>query len=181
MVDSARSLCSLCALTLVLSIPGAYLQAAPTNPPEDPKQEALAAHNKFRKETGVPELDWDPALASFSQEWATHLCRDKKGALIHRERKPGSPGENLWVGGSTDPEAFPVSEAVKTWFQEKKFYSKKSGRCSGGVCGHFTQLVWRKTTHVGCGVAQCKVGEFYTTIWACNYSPAGNIIGERAF
>jgi hypothetical protein len=41
--------------------------------------------------------------------------------------------------------------------------------------GHFTQLVWRETARLGCGVSQCGGGE----LWVCNYDPPGNV--ERAY
>ena len=38
--------------------------------------------------------------------------------------------------------------------------------------GHFTQVVWKDTRQLGCGVAMCDGGE----IWVCNYSPPGNFV-----
>jgi uncharacterized protein YkwD len=144
-------------------------------------EEALAAHNQVRKLVGAPELKWDDGLAKTAHEWARHLCRDRKGALEHRPRTPNSPGENLWQGATTESKVFPISEAVTTWADERKFYSEKSGACSGGVCGHYTQVVWKNTTQVGCGVAVCASGAMTATVWVCNYRPAGNVIGARPY
>ena len=36
--------------------------------------------------------------------------------------------------------------------------------------GHFTQLVWKGSTQIGCGVASCGGQNF----WVCRYSPPGN-------
>jgi pathogenesis-related protein 1 len=45
-------------------------------------------------------------------------------------------------------------------------------------CGHYTQVVWRKSTDLGCGFATCSGGGgFVNDIWICNYAPAGNSIG----
>jgi hypothetical protein len=41
--------------------------------------------------------------------------------------------------------------------------------------GHFTQVVWRATTHVGCGTASCTG----LVLWVCNYDPPGNV--ERGY
>lgn len=145
--------------------------------------EALAAHNEVRKKVGVPGLAWDEKLAKFAQEWGRHLCRGGKQlpTLVHRQIRAGSPGENLWEGASTLPDPYTVSDAVKSWASENKYFDVRGNRCRGGVCGHYTQLVWRDTTHVGCAVAACAVSDMTATIWVCNYSPGGNVIGERPY
>lgn len=49
--------------------------------------------------------------------------------------------------------------------------------------GHFTQLVWKNTTQVGCSRKECNAGQqgghgdapgWYVV---CEYAPAGNVIG----
>jgi pathogenesis-related protein 1 len=54
---------------------------------------------------------------------------------------------------------------------------------SSNGCGHYTQLVWRNTTQVGCGVADCAPDGLLTnrSIWVCNYSAAGNYIGQNPY
>ncbi|MFO0575139.1 MAG: CAP domain-containing protein [Polyangia bacterium] len=161
--------------------PGGASGKSPSGP--GLSREAVEAHNRERRRIGVGDLAWDAKLAARAQDWARHLCRGGKSppSLQHRPSEPGGPGENLWEAVSTEPAAFPIGDAVKSWAGEQKFYDARSGRCRGGVCGHFTQLVWRGTTHVGCGVASCQAGGFTATIWACNYAPAGNLIGQRAY
>ncbi len=44
-------------------------------------------------------------------------------------------------------------------------------------CGHYTQIVWRGTTTLGCAVARSSFRE----VWVCEYSPAGNIVGQRPY
>jgi hypothetical protein len=43
--------------------------------------------------------------------------------------------------------------------------------------GHFTQIVWRGTRVVGCGVASCS-GK---ALWVCRYAPAGNVVAPGYF
>ncbi len=37
-------------------------------------------------------------------------------------------------------------------------------------------MVWDKTTKIGCGMARSSSGKIYVV---CNYSPAGNRIGQK--
>lgn len=71
------------------------------------------------------------------------------------------------------------TESINSWYSEVKdfdnrfvskfeFYYKP-------MTGHYTQLVWADTTHVGCGMVQYKNSNFYITLFACNYSPGGNV------
>lgn len=40
--------------------------------------------------------------------------------------------------------------------------------------GHYTQLVWAKTTLLGCGFIKYTDGDWKKNYLACNYGPAGN-------
>lgn len=135
--------------------------------------EAITAHhNKVRADVGVAPLKWSTDLAGYAQQWAEQLaisgCRMK-------HRSPNDYGENLFQGTVG---AFTAVDAAKAWETEKKDYP-------GGVlteanwapAGHYTQMVWRQTTHLGCGQAICR----NTLIVACNYAPAGNVIGRRPY
>lgn len=50
--------------------------------------------------------------------------------------------------------------AVDKWYAEVSFYNFKAARLFAdnwnqpNAIGHFTQLVWKSTTSMGCGVAQ---------------------------
>lgn len=146
-------------------------------------REAVEAHNRERHRVGAGDLEWDSKLAGLAQSWARHLCRGGKSppSLQHRPSTSGGPGENLWAGFTTEASRFPIGDAVKSWAGERRYYDERSGRCKGGVCGHYTQLVWRGTRQVGCGVASCPAGAFTATVWVCNYAPAGNVVGEKPY
>jgi len=145
--------------------------------------EALAAHNRERRQVKVSDLAWDDSLARLAADWARHLCRSGKGlvALEHRPRGPGSAGENLWAGFSSEARSFSITEAVQAWAAERKYFDLRTGRCRGGECGHYTQVVWHSTTQVGCALATCPGSGLSATVWVCNYAPAGNFIGERPY
>lgn len=129
-------------------------------------QRFVDAHNAVRAKHCAAPLTWSPKLAAVAQKWADTL-RDKGCAFGH---SGGQYGENLAAGteGVLDPEA-----TVKMWYDEIEKYKFPNGGFSMET-GHFTQVVWRGTTQVGCGHSQCKGND----IWVCNYDPAGNWDGQ---
>jgi uncharacterized protein YkwD len=129
----------------------------------------LAGHNAVRKAVGVPALTWSAQLAAFAQQWANELIAH--GQFVHRRNSPY--GENLYeiTGARTTP-----AEVVNQWASESKNYRYESNSCRG-VCGHYTQIVWRDTRRVGCAVAR----DAKTEVWVCNYDPPGNWIGKRPY
>lgn len=133
-------------------------------------------HNYWREKVGVKPLVWSNALAEYAAKWAQELatrnCKmehrpiDGKWARIY--------GENLyWSMGLVNV----APSVVDSWGEEIEFYNEKTGKCEGGVCGHYTQIVWKNTTALGCAVAKCGNQE----IWVCNYNPPGNYVGERPY
>lgn len=65
---------------------------------------------------------------------------------------------------------------VRDWIAEMPAYDHNTNRCNG-VCGHYTQVVWRTTRAVGCGVGF----DGDRQIWVCEYAPPGNIAGARPY
>lgn len=67
-------------------------------------------------------------------------------------------------------------QVVGAWAAEARDYDRRRDTCAG-VCGHYTQIVWRATRNVGCGVASDPERE----IWVCEYDPPGNYVGYRPY
>jgi pathogenesis-related protein 1 len=132
-------------------------------------QAMLDAHNAVRARVGVPPLVWADQLAAVAQGWANHLIATN--AFSHRPNNRF--GENLYMiaGGTASP-----ANVVGMWADEARGYDIRSNTCSG-VCGHYTQIVWRETRAVGCAV----VANPYREVWVCNYDPPGNVIGYRPY
>ena len=145
----------------------------------DPEEGGLAgvtaAHNRVREPLGLPPLVWSEELARFAQTWADKLKR--KGCRL--QHRPGSGpdaqryGENIFSMTGQTPSP---GDVVGSWAAEVENYDAKKDRCRG-VCGHYTQIVWRKSERVGCARATC--GD--TEIWVCNYDPPGNFVGQRPY
>lgn len=146
-----------------------------------------AEHNKLRAEAGVTEqLSYSPALAKSAQDWANHLKRSHHCQMQHSKPK-GQYGENIfwaspliWSDGRTELRKVSPAEVTDSWGSEKADYNYASNACAAGaICGHYTQIVWRDTSKVGCGVAVCS--DSREQVWVCHYAPAGNISGERPY
>lgn len=136
------------------------------------EQEILDAHNRYRAEVGVSPLQWSDSLAASAQQWADRLAAT--GTFQHSR-----PGENL-AQGSTG--AFSVARLVDMWGGEKQHFTNGSFpnvSTTGNWqdVGHYTQVVWRDTTEVGCGLASGNGND----VLVCHYNPAGNVIGQNAF
>jgi len=137
----------------------------------------LAAHNMARASAGVPPLTWSSLLADDAGRWAAHLA--STGGFDHddagTERK--HQGENLWKGTRG---AYTLEQMIGAWASEVSDYRvgifpnvSKSGNWES--VGHYTQLIWRNTTHVGCAIATTADDQ----VLVCRYSPPGNYDGER--
>jgi pathogenesis-related protein 1 len=148
----------------------------------DIKKAWLDAHNKARAEVGVRPLELDEGLLLKSaKRWALHL---KKECAMYHEKNSGY-GENLAYSIGND---WPKPEAtVKMWTDEKEFYDPKNPRwCTGGVCGHYTQIVWSSSKYLACYRVACRVpsGKWKDAqkfITVCRYDPFGNIIGRKPY
>jgi pathogenesis-related protein 1 len=136
-------------------------------------------HNQVRAmvqtPTPLPALQWDSTLAATAATWVA-MCTDTMppmGLVDHNAgRSAGHPyyiGENIYASGGTAT----AMGAVTSWAGEKVNYNATTGACNGGVCGHYTQIVWRTTLKVGCAIHRCA-GLTYPSTVVCNYGPGGN-------
>jgi len=138
-------------------------------------QEMLDAHNEWRSKVGVSNLTWSSELATYASEWANDLAaRD----FTMEHRSEGRYGENLYWGAG---QSATPTDVVNDWGEEVNNYNYSNNSCSG-VCGHYTQVVWNRTTEVGCAVARGTHPDYGTQeIWVCNYNPPGNYVGRKPY
>jgi uncharacterized protein YkwD len=139
----------------------------------------LAVHNSERAAVGVPPLLWSDKLAADAKPWAEHLATTTEFA---HDPTASSKGEGENLAGFI----MSVSETgggQTLWVNEKKL----GGAADGAVLtqenwfptGHYTQMVWKTTTTIGCATASGGGHPF--SILVCRYSPQGNIIGQKPF
>lgn len=135
--------------------------------------EFMKLHNDARAAVGVPPLEWDAKLAAVAQQWADTLAA-RGNALVHNDQIPY--GENL-AGYLPEYGERPVHGA-KMWYDEIKLYRDAGPMTPTNYaqCGHYTQMVARRSHRVGFGVALAPNG---MAILCANYDPPGNMQGEH--
>jgi uncharacterized protein YkwD len=139
------------------------------------KTDMLAAHNAARRHVGLAPMAWSRALAADARKYARQMSRARQFA--HSNPVPGArpQGENLWMGTH---DAYSFAEMAGAWVDEGQLYdggsiSQAMSNGSFDAIGHYTQIIWRGTTMVGCAVVS-NADEDYLV---CRYSPAGNVMG----
>src|SRR5262245_13379080 len=152
--------------------------------PEPPALRGVtAAHNAVRAEAQpvpsppLPPLCYSSTVQQTAQAWAN-------GCTWKHNPGRGFLGENIAAFSSSLSNA--ALDAVDLWAGEAADYDYASNRCSG-VCGHYTQIVWRSSQRLGCGVAVCTTGSPWGsaspnwTFVVCDYDPPGNFVGQRPY
>lgn len=142
----------------------------------------LDQHNVYRCLHNVPNLVWDSEVAANAQAWAD------KGLFDH------SPENQRVINGSQCGESLywgePVavgSDAVGVWYSEiestspyglaKSILDTKDSVKHRQV-GHYTQVVWKSTTKVGCGKGRAAIQSKSGDLWVCQYCSSGNVVGQ---
>jgi pathogenesis-related protein 1 len=156
------------ALALAMAV---VAMAATTTMAQNSPEDYVALHNAARAEVGVGQVWWDATLQGYAEWYADQ----RRGDCAGQHSQGSGYGENLYWG----PGGWPWSgvDAVNLWVAEREFYDYNSNTCSGPYgCGHYTQVVWRDTTYIGCARVECdnNLGVFIT----CNYWPPGNWEGQ---
>lgn len=115
---------------------------------------------------GVPQMTWNLQIAANAQAWAETTYGVMQHSSQDQRNLPGigMVGENL-IRGAVD------AQAVDAWYNE---ITQTNGGLvpsfGTGKTGHYTQVVWKSSIMLGCGV--------YDTLLVCQYGPAGNFFGE---
>nr|AHE81264.1 pathogenesis-related protein 1-21 [Triticum aestivum] len=162
---SSKSSLAMFALAIVMAVvAGVSAQNTP--------QDFVNLHNRARAADGVGAVTWDNSVARSAQDYA-----NKRAADCRLQHSGGPFGENIFWGSG---QSWTAANAVKSWVDEKRNYHLNTNTCDAGkVCGHYTQVVWRKSTRIGCARVVCAGNRGVFII--CNYNPPGNFNGDRPF
>ena len=150
--------------------PYAALRAPPPVDREAPLRRAmLVVHDAARRTVGLPALSWSDRLAADARRHAAYLART--GRFDHAPQE--AEGENLWAGTRG---AFRYEQMAGDWVSERRRFRNRA-TLDYARTGHYSQIVWRETTALGCALATGTRED----VLVCRYAPRGNWIGEAAY
>jgi uncharacterized protein YkwD len=139
---------------------------------------AVSQHNTYRATHKSPNITLSDSLNSSAQAWAENIA--SSGEFKHSTNR-NNVGENIYASFTTETSIDSTTlgnKAVSDWYSEVKNYNYASPGFSSST-GHFTQVVWKDSTQLGCGAAQgtatmngTKYNAFYVV---CQYAAAGNV------
>jgi uncharacterized protein YkwD len=153
-----------------LPVPTPVPTPLPT-PPSDPIPADMATlfrqHNEYRSRHGAPPMVWNASVARAAANWAMQ-CRNG-------HESQSNYGENL-MSASSDPidVSWLVGISTEQWYNEVRYYDCSRPGYQAGT-GHFTQIVWKSSTALGCAAQRCSQTEGWVV---CRYWPAGNYLGQ---
>ncbi|KAL1490546.1 hypothetical protein ABEB36_013222 [Hypothenemus hampei] len=137
--------------------------------------DCLCWHNVYRQRHNSPPITMLPELCHLAQTWANHLAHTNR--FYYRNDK--DIGQNLFCRMSnallTDVTG---QEVAVYWYSAVKQYDFRNepDRLRANInAGHFTQLVWASSKHLGLGKARSRSGK---VVVVAHYAPAGNISGS---
>ncbi|WP_414712840.1 CAP domain-containing protein [Sphingomonas sp.] len=137
----------------------------------------VEGHARERSSAGVAPLAWDDALAADALVYAKEMAHTGRFEHAEQPHDIGRQGENLWTGTRG---AYAYAEMFGHWAAEKRDFVNgvtpafsRTGRWQD--VSHYTQIVWRTSTRLGCALASNATDDYVV----CRYSPTGNVVGKR--
>ncbi|KAI5861105.1 PR-1-like protein [Durotheca rogersii] len=170
---------------------------APESPAPEPADDdfsgaAIYHHNIHRSNHSSTDVTWSEKLAGYAAATAATCI------MAHdMNQGDGGYGQNLanWAQ-SSGAAALGATGAVKMavtdmWYNGEfsKFLPQFYGQATPDMSsfeswGHYSQLLWKSSTELGCASQFCEKGTMYDDFDAwytvCNYGPAGNVGGAYA-
>ncbi|KER25659.1 hypothetical protein T265_06948 [Opisthorchis viverrini] len=108
-------------------------------------RECIEEHNRLRALHGCAPLTLDPELARKAQLHAEELAAGKEHIQSNEY------GENVAMRKTENQTTLTGKQATLMWYREIASY--EFGVENQLNCGHFSQVVWKSTTHAGFGRA----------------------------
>ena len=152
----------------------------------------VCAHNAVRESVPAPQpipdpplpaLVWNQELADFAQLHADKCVYEHSDSNARTNVLGQWVGENIAANFGASYTPYSITDL---WASEASDFDYTTNTCTPGEqCGHYTQIVWRETTEVGCAKENCPTLVNTTFLdaeyWVCEYMPGGNYVGERPY
>ncbi|KAH7067986.1 CAP domain-containing protein [Paraphoma chrysanthemicola] len=160
----------------------------------------MRAHWYWRKLHCAQDLVWDPELANAARADIEKCPHDAE------HERPGSNLSSVSPAPATFEDWIELARTcVHGWHEEEVLYPYDNPHFSA-AWGHFSQMVWRNSTRIGCAVGHCEdegdhkvnypariycyyeffgnniaAGQFEQQVWApvC-HDPSAEAVAERA-
>jgi len=122
--------------------------------------------NQIRCMHKVKSFKWSKSLASQAQSWAN------TGSMSHSNARGAFTkyGENMCWGMS-------IKKCVKFWYAEIKHTSGGRQRSANWATSHYSQLVWKRTKYIGCGINK-RMSGYMSPLIVCQFKKRGNWAGR---
>ena len=109
-------------------------------------------------------VPWRQGIMTFYDEVKLHNNRDTQSYRSVTEKN------NILSQIANDKFKIQLCSITSTAVKNSIFYRFLSST------GHYTQMVWARTSKIGCGSISWREGAFIKQYMVCNYGPAGNTL-----
>ncbi|KAJ5314153.1 uncharacterized protein N7443_001037 [Penicillium atrosanguineum] len=145
------------------------------------QQAVLYNHNIHRSNHSAPSVDWSADLETSARALAAKCVYEHDTSI-----DGGGYGQNIGYGVESSQVGVMLTNLM--YNDEIEYFPTPYGESDPSMTdfekwGHFSQIIWKGTTHVGCATVVCDgLGNVDSSsslpFTVCNYSPAGNYAGE---
>lgn len=146
----------------------------------------LEQHNNHRRNsTDIPDLVWSTDMANIAAQIAS-------SCVYAHNTQAGGGGYGQNIGAGASPSDSPGMITNSMFNGEINWYPQPYGNNNPDMTnfehwGHYSQIMWKSTTSVGCAIQDCSGQGLANTgsgvepwFLVCNYDPPGNFGGEYA-
>ena len=136
----------------------------------------------LREKSGAGMMDCKKALTETGGDMDAAIDWLRTKGLAAAAKKSSRTAAEGLVGVEVQGTrgAYRYSEMVDAWVAEKRYF--KNGvtpdfSTTGNYedVAHYTQIIWRGSTAVGCALASSASDDYLV----CRYSPPGNVVGQK--
>lgn len=167
--------------TLALSTSTTAAAASATSATNSYQSAVLYNHNIHRSNHSVSSVEWSADLEASAQTLASRCVYQHDTSIAG-----GGYGQNIGYGVDASDVGVMITNLM--YNDEIEYFPTPYGAADPSMSnfdswGHFSQIVWKATTHVGCATVTCNsLGNTDSSsalpFTVCNYSPPGNVGGE---